>query len=279
MNLQTLEYFIAVVKEKSITKASEKLFVSQPALTKQIKRLEEFLGFSVFERYSHGVTLTNKGEHFYKDIEPTINKLRFDMAKHMANQTIKMGSDPFLATYYYPDHLGYKGEMDIQLAKVTDDAMELIALMQSGEIDGAIIQDHPHHKGLFSSWLFDDVFYACVPEKFDCLNGKSISITDCLQYTQLLTPSVTPLYKRMKNLINKHVREGESPEIIEMPYHALMGFVAQGVGISYLPDIVVQKINYKGVKFLPIQDTPLKRTFYLYALSEKLHDSLKRVFE
>ncbi|WP_179134568.1 LysR family transcriptional regulator [Oceanobacillus timonensis] len=277
MNLQTLEYFVTVVKEKSMTKAAEKLYVSQPALTKQIKRLEALLGFSVFNRSSQGITLTVKGEQFFNDIEPTIHQLRFAIAKHMSNQHIKIGSDPFLATYYYPDYFGNTGQLNIQITKVTDDTIDLIPLMKSGEIDGAIIQDYPQQKGLFSTWLFDDEFYAAVPEKYECANNQRISITECLKYTQILPFIHTPLYSRIEYLIKNHVEK--SPDIMEMPYHALIGFVAQGAGISYLPAMVVQKINYKGVKFIPIEEAPLKRKMYLYASNKKILYLLRKVFE
>lgn len=277
MNLQTLEYFIVAAKEKSISKAAEKLFVSQPALTKQIKRLEELLGFPVFNRLSNGITLTVKGEQFFKDIEPAINQLRFDIAKHMSNQNIKIGSDPFLATYYYPDFIGNTQPLNIHITKITEDTLDLIPLMQSGEIDAAIIQDQPAQKGLVSSWLFDDEFYAAVPQSYECADQPSISIAECLQFTQILSSSVTPLYKRIEHLIDKNVQT--VPEIIEMPYHALIGFVAQGIGVSYLPSIMVRKMNYKGVSFIPIKNAPLKRKMYLYAPSKELLHSLRKVFD
>lgn len=277
LNLQTLEYFIVIAKEKSLSKAAEKLFISQPALTKQIKRLEELLGFSVFNRLSHGVTLTRKGEQFLKDIEPTINTLRFDVAKHMTNQTVKIGSDPYLATYYFPDFIGNTEPLNIHITKIVEDTLDLIPLMRSGEIDAAIIQDQPKEKGLISSWLYDDEFYAAIPESYDYANHSTISIDECLQFTQILSPSITPLYKRIKHLMD---RTGQAtPEIIEMPYHTLIGFVAQGAGISYLPSIMVRKINYKGVSFIPIKHAPLKRKMYLYASSNELLYSLKNVFD
>ncbi|GAA0453527.1 hypothetical protein GCM10008935_05350 [Alkalibacillus silvisoli] len=69
-----------------------------------------------------------------------------------------------------------------------------------------------------------------------------------------------------------------SPDIVELPYHALIGFVAQNQGVSYLPSIMVEKINYKSVVFLPLQGTPLKREMYLYANDENTLKKLKRQF-
>lgn len=255
MNMQMLEYFLTVTREKSISKAANKLFISQPALSKQIRRLEEILGFSLFIRSSNGISLTNKGKNLYNDIEPIFRNLRYELEKHMKDKVIRMGSDPLLASYYYPDYMEQLIPYKIQLTKITDDTIDLLPLLESGEIDAAIIQDHPTQNGLYSSHLFSDEFYAAVPIKHPLAKLDSVSIIDCFKFTQLLPPKTTPLYQRIKLLMDES--SIPLPEIIELPYHALIGFVAQGQGISYLPSIVVRKIDYKGVVFIPLKETPL----------------------
>ena len=59
--LQKLNAFIEVAKQQSFTKAAEVLYISQPALSKQMRKLEDELGFSLFNRDSYGVELTEKG--------------------------------------------------------------------------------------------------------------------------------------------------------------------------------------------------------------------------
>lgn len=68
------------------------------------------------------------------------------------------------------------------------------------------------------------------------------------------------------------------PAIKELPYHALIGYVAQNQGVSYLPSIMVEKVDYKGVVFIPLQNTPLKREMYLFTLDQHTLDVLKQVF-
>ncbi|KAB8135810.1 hypothetical protein F9U64_10780 [Gracilibacillus oryzae] len=59
----------------------------------------------------------------------------------------------------------------------------------------------------------------------------------------------------------------------------MIGFIAQGQGISYLPSIMVEKIDYRGVVFVPLKDTPLKREMYLYAPDKNKLDKLKLGFD
>jgi hypothetical protein len=74
---------------------------------------------------------------------------------------------------------------------------------------------------------FSDKFYAAVPVNHRLARMDSVSILDCFQFTQLLPPISTPLFTK-DNAIDFR-------EIIELPYRALISFVAQGQGISYLP--------------------------------------------
>ncbi len=64
MELRHLRYFVAIAEERSFTRASERLWVAQPGLSTQIRRLESELGVQLFERHSRGVDLTDAGELF-----------------------------------------------------------------------------------------------------------------------------------------------------------------------------------------------------------------------
>ena len=66
MNFRQLEIFVRVVEEKSFTKAAKKLYVSQPALNKSIRALEEDVEKVLFERSAYGLELTEDGKTVYK---------------------------------------------------------------------------------------------------------------------------------------------------------------------------------------------------------------------
>jgi DNA-binding transcriptional LysR family regulator len=275
MNMQMLENFLIVAKEKSFSKAAETLYVSQPALSKQIKKLEESLGFSLFLRSSSGIKLTKKGEDFYQDVEPIYRTLQSMLVKHTQHSSIRLGSDPVLATYYYPDYIHQTSTETLQLTTIRDDSLDLLPLLETGEIDAAVVQDYPAHPWLFSTHLFTDIFYAAVPVDHPLAQWNSIPITECFRYTNLLPPAHTPMNKNIRKLIKTH--GVPAPEFIEVSYHALAGFISQGYGISYLPSLMVEKIDYKGVLFIPLEDTPLKREMYLYTQQESVLLKLKRV--
>ncbi|WP_418668507.1 LysR family transcriptional regulator [Allofournierella sp.] len=75
MELRTLRYLVEIAEEKSINRAAEKLYVSQPTLSRAIQALERELGFAVLERTNHGVSLTTLGERFYYYAKSVVGQL------------------------------------------------------------------------------------------------------------------------------------------------------------------------------------------------------------
>lgn len=76
LKLSTLNHFVAVATEKSFTKAADKLFVSQPTLSRQIQELEAELGVMLFIRKSHSVILSNKGEKFFAEATDILKRVQ-----------------------------------------------------------------------------------------------------------------------------------------------------------------------------------------------------------
>ena len=72
INLELYKIFVLVAKEKNITKASEILHISQPAVTKHIKNLEDELQVRLFNRTNHGIELTKEGKAIYDEIKESV---------------------------------------------------------------------------------------------------------------------------------------------------------------------------------------------------------------
>ena len=110
MNIRDLEYLIAVAKNKSFIKASIECHVSQPTLSGQIKKLEDYLGEQIFERTTKNVTVTTFGKEIIDKAKIIIDKS--DEIKNLStdyrnpwHQPIKIGVIPSLGPYLIPNFL------------------------------------------------------------------------------------------------------------------------------------------------------------------------------
>lgn len=90
-NLELYRIFLAVAEEENLTKASEKLHISQPAVTKQIKNLEEALRVKLFVRTNHGICLTPKGQKIYEEIQEPLRKMLFLDEQYRKVKNINLG--------------------------------------------------------------------------------------------------------------------------------------------------------------------------------------------
>ncbi len=107
MNLQQLGYFVAVARRRSFTRAAEACFVAQPALSQQIRKLEEELGLPVFERRRRGVDLTLAGTAFLEYAEQVLKLVEESKQRISDLQSVRQGSIsvmclPTVATYWLP---------------------------------------------------------------------------------------------------------------------------------------------------------------------------------
>ena len=119
--LNALKYFEAAARNLSFTKAAEELCITQGAISKQIKVLEEYLGFTLFTRIHQGLILTKKAEEYYQNIYLALDSIRisthFISKKHIQGNVLRINTLPSLSSYWLIPRLKYFKEKypDIEL--------------------------------------------------------------------------------------------------------------------------------------------------------------------
>jgi DNA-binding transcriptional LysR family regulator len=151
-----LETFLTVVRERSFSRASAKLGISQPAVTQQIKFIENYMECSVIERKKNGIKLTAEGEGLYKvasRLEKEIQLAEQDILRIINKKmTFKLGASYTIGTYIIP------GECLNEMSDVISNDVNL-SIALSGEIV-AKIKDRKLDLGLIESPVFDsDLIY------------------------------------------------------------------------------------------------------------------------
>jgi DNA-binding transcriptional LysR family regulator len=151
-----LETFLTVVRERSFSKASAKLGISQPAVTQQIKFIENYMECSVIERKKNGIKLTAEGEELYKvasRLEKEIQLAEQDILRIINKKmTFKLGASYTIGTYIIP------GECLNDMSNAINNDVNL-SIALSGEIVKKI-KDRKLDLGLIESPIFDgDLIY------------------------------------------------------------------------------------------------------------------------
>ena len=137
VKLQTLHYFVKVAEEGSFTKAAEKCFVSQPALSKAIREMEDELSCALYERKGKTLVLTDAGKIVYQEAKEIIKhqELIYDKLKMMnvEMKSVKMGYIIIGHLDYFRKRIGI--HKDVQIEPIYDSAANLKHRLMNDEID------------------------------------------------------------------------------------------------------------------------------------------------
>jgi len=154
--------FLTVVKERSFSKASKKLGISQPAVTQQIKWLEDYLDSKIVERKKNGITLTKTGEELYK-IAQRLDKCVSSVEKeiiHIMNKelTFVIGASFTIGNYVLPSFLNdIKEAIDNDVLIQVDLTQDTLAKLLDKKIDIAMIESPVFLDGIiYREWLEDE---------------------------------------------------------------------------------------------------------------------------
>jgi LysR family transcriptional regulator, transcriptional activator of the cysJI operon len=158
-----IETFLTVVKEKSFSKASQKLGISQPAVTQQIKLLEDYLETKIVDRKKNGIKLTKSGEEFYKitlKLEKCINLAEREMIKIINKELVfVLGGSSMIGNYILPDFISeiqsaIKNEVMIKIGNPQSLSEELL----EKKIDLALLESPKFHEDIvYRDWMDDEL--------------------------------------------------------------------------------------------------------------------------
>ncbi len=159
-----LETFLTVARERSFSKASAKLGISQPAVTQQIKFIEKYLGAKIIERKKNGIKLTAEGDELYKlasVLEKEIHKAEYDVLKIINKEiTFRLGASFTIGNYIIPGEcLNTVGEAinnDINLS--IQESQHIIEQLKDRKLDVGLIESHViDNTMIYREWLEDEL--------------------------------------------------------------------------------------------------------------------------
>ena len=137
VNLELYKIFVTVAKEENITKASEKLNLTQPAVTKHMKNLESILETKLFIRNNHGIKLTKQGVELYQDIKDSVDVLVNEENKYLKIKDINLGIHSTILNKIFSDCMSeyYIKNTNSKINVLNQDNEQMLLELKNGELD------------------------------------------------------------------------------------------------------------------------------------------------
>jgi LysR family transcriptional activator of glutamate synthase operon len=281
LNLEFFEGFMEAAKHKSLSRASEKLNLTHPALSKQIRKLERYYGVSLFRRSAAGVELTDAGRLLYERIQPILRDLaalQADLSKHGGLNRVALGALPSVAAHYLPPlvvKLEKRG-MTLDLT-VKPTSEELSELVQAGSLDAAIVDILTSRNSLWHKPLFTEPLYAVFPPQHPYSACEAVDVKMLSQEPLVLHPPACSIRACVTRLFE---REQAQPRVrMEVGFgDFLLGYVAAGAGITVVPKLAADHVGHLGLRAVPIAAEEAKRKVSLIARSAAVGRAILRGF-
>ena len=243
IDLNLYKTFYIVANCNSFTKASEQLFISQPAVTQVVKKLEEQLNIELFKRTSSGIHLTKAGEMVYYYAEHLCNLADastnlIESVKESKSKTLNIGVPTHIGTFYFVKYLKEFNNKNnhVKVNIVNKKSDEMIKMLLKRELDIVIDTDMNilNDSTITIRKLTDlESCFVC-NEKFKKITDNGLIEPIELTKYPLILPSASTSNRRMIDLFFKKKGITLKPLVEANSSSISKGIIKQGIGIGWM---------------------------------------------
>lgn len=277
MELRHLHYFIAVAEELHFSRAAERLRISQPPLSQQIRSLEDELGVKLFERTKRQVHLTEAGKAFLERSYLVLAQLEqaVEVTQQIGRGEVGRLAISFVGSATYtvlPDILSVFREqfpaVELRLHELT--TQEQIQALHHKQVDVGIVRSAIIEPGLSVECILQESLVLALPETHPFSAQTKVSLSTLADELFILFPArMGPVF--YEQIINMCQQAGFRPKVAQeaVQMQTIIGLVAAGLGIAIVP-ASLQNFHRGGVIYRPIKEEIPNTGLYL---TWRQHDS------
>lgn len=269
MTVSQLEYFIAVAESLNFTRAAEQFYVSQTAVTQQIKALENQLGFSLFHRDKRRVSLTAGGQIYYHEIKAVLERLQHAqiIASHAQDGTagtLRIGFLPGMErsplSTLIQTYITQFPNVQVELQSGTNAV--LLRKLQSSELDLVFsFQNTMLPDGLMQIPYMDIPHYALLHK------NHYLSYRGALSRKDLCNERFIMIQTAQEDMLHAFIPYGFQPKNILFAddMSSLMMMLSANLGVAILPEYNIESApSMDSIAHIPMSDT--QDVFHMVAL-------------
>jgi len=292
MNTRDLEYLVAVAEELHFGRAAQRCNASQPALSGQIRKFEERLGVSVFERTKRHVRVTDVGERIVDRAREALGHVEA-MEEIAAAQKgpftgkVSIGMPPTIGPYLTPRLLPALTHYlpDIAPDLVEDFTDDLERQLVEGKLDIAVLATRPTHATLSEIVVYEEPFWVAMPTGHPLAEGDTVDVSQIAPQDLLLLSDGHCLRDQVYEACNLKRRRGDDdagPRTQRTSLATILSLVGAGAGVTLVPAMSLSEawMTDSGIAVRPETSGSAGRTVRLtyrkgyprQALVEKLAD-------
>ena len=271
MTLQELKYLVALADHGHFGKAAESCFITQSTLSTQIKKLEDFLGVTLFDRSLKRVTPTPIGREILqaaRNIVEEAERIR-EVAKHAQDpmaRTIHLGVIPTLGPYYLPHALtlAHKKHPGLRLLLREEMTPQILEHLVDGKLDAGLLALPVTDDSLRVEPLFYEPFFAALPAGHALAKHAELNVSDIMSEKLLLLDEGHCLRDQALDVCGTGSRGRE--EVRATSLETLRQMVGMGLGLTLLPALAVDagpRTSKRMIETRPFKSPPPGRTIGL----------------
>ncbi|MEE2894095.1 MAG: LysR substrate-binding domain-containing protein [Pseudomonadota bacterium] len=264
MNLRDLKYLVAVAEHRHFGRAAEACHVSQPTLSTQIRKLEEFLGVTLIERNNRQVLLTPLGERIIAQAQRVLHDA--DELVKLAQQArdpyggqFRLGIIPTVAPYLLPRILplvrAQFPELEIQLVEAQTAVIS--RELRAGRLDAIILALPVEDDGVVAVPLYAEPFYVAVSPDHAFAARAAVPAVELEDAEVLLLEDGHCLRDQALDVC-KSSGAVENTNFSATSIETLRHMVSANVGITLMPELAIDAPTV-GVRYVPFEGVPPHR--------------------
>ena len=282
MNLRDLKYLVAVAETLHFGQAAERCNVSQPTLSMQLKKLEEYLGVVLIERSKRQVMLTPSGVEIAEKAREIL--AQSDQLVALAKESrdplggeLRLGAFPTLAPYLFPLVVPKirAALPQLKLLLIEEKTAELLKQLKEGKIDAALIALPVEEAGIEAAPVFREPFYLAVPNGHKLAAKKWVGVQDVSQLPLLLLDEGHCLRDQALALCQR-VGMKERENFRATSLETLRQMVAGGDAVTLMPKLATAHMASE-ITYIPFKDQGLEREIALCTRRHFPRAQLKKI--
>ena len=281
LEIRLLNYFLVLAEELHYTKASERLNISQPTLSNQIKILESMLSVKLFDYVQKKTVLTEPGkilkDHAYKiffDIEQAETDIKNYTGK--LREQIRIGASGS-HLLLIPCSRFNNIHSNILITMEEHSSSTIVENVKNGKLDLGLIYLATEDSAIHSELLNIESYLAVVPLSSKLANNSSISLRELVNENLVLLPH----YSNSRINIDKAfsmINHICKPRIQATNLDSCIRLIEHSDNITILPNSYIKSVNQIGFKAIPISDYPPKHTVNLIYKKDLFIDDILKSF-